>query len=635
MKYIIILLAINNIVIGEICGGLEFKNVFDNVSFFAGNFYYNAPLNEKVDIGTFKIEEIKEGQISDWRSGLLYASSFWSPKLDCQPPKSGTKVCLLQYISIRENQLMTIRTELTFSVEDKKFDDCINEMRQLLLKNQPTSTKISNIEADYQRFSFVVPMPGHDRILNFNTKTMKFSWEDENIEIDGFTIRKNGQLTKGEIIYLYKKDPQSISLMKKVRKLLEKCPSRDGMYNYYDLRLFDSTGMKSLNGGKVDLNSLDDIKLPIDKKFSLVTYKPAKSKFPVYEKYNLKFTLEDEDNAEYTFYVHIPNIKCFAHIEGCPLQAEKTLFYFKEVDLQRNKEHNFEGVIRGLEFIPEERAVKEREGNNTKLKLTLSKFYLYDFELRQDLNKEDWLFIKGIDADGEIINKKYLVKTTNSKRCTTRYKNLKTELYAKLEKQGKYFLWEIENKNDEDKPETFKPLGVMDVYSGQITKQGEIDPINFDKLNFTENILTVMLGDDVLTQFDKLSKKCLKRLELLFPKLTGVFVVEKQEISLKPTSSSKTTSEKKGRISKLWKKKQGSENTSDKKEKNSGEKEKKKIQPGSQNISEKKQKEKNSGEKEKQEKQSGTNITSEKKEKKKYVEDNKGGKVGYSEKRTK
>jgi hypothetical protein len=546
MKYIIILLAIISIVSGEVCKGKKFENVFTEQMYFTGNFNYDAPFVENWlrFSSSFKITDIQEGRLSFTQSDIKHSYHYWLPRLDCQPRVESdklVKVCLLQYIIMKDNLFFTTRKQLKYFINDEHTDECINEIRQKLNDNQPTTDSISYIEGSYQLFS--IALPDAEKALNFHTKTMKFSWEGENQEIENITIspkEKNELLTINGESYTFSDGSRTTMLLKKIRLLLETCPSIDGEYNYYDLQSFDSTGKLVSNllpvEGKIDLSSLDDIKIKnAEKKLSLVKYKSAKSLFPVYEKYNLEFTLKDTEKAKHIFFVTIQNKKCLAFIEGCPKEVPQTLYYFKELDVEGNREYKFGEVVKGLEFIPDEGAVKEREGD-TKLELTLNKIRLYDFELRQDLNnKEDWLYIKGIDGNGKIINKKYLVKTTNRNLCRERYESLESKLYDKQEEQGKFFLWE----DIEGSFETFKPLGLMNVHHGQISLQGEINPRKFDTLELLGSVLRVKnLVDDKPIDFDNLSKKCLQRLKLILSSnkyaVKETKVISHKSISLKP-----------------------------------------------------------------------------------------------------
>jgi hypothetical protein len=170
--------------------------------------------------------------------------------LDCQSyPKS--KVCLLQFITIKDGVFFTTRKQLKYIISDQQAEDFIDKVRKLLgTQNQQTNNRISYIEADYQLFSFI--LPGFDKVLNFYTKTMKFSWKDENKEIDNLTINENengGQLMIDGVTFPHSNGFQITKLtLNKALILIEECPSIDGNYNYYKLERFEkSTKQKDSN----------------------------------------------------------------------------------------------------------------------------------------------------------------------------------------------------------------------------------------------------------------------------------------------------------------------------------------------------------------------------------------------------
>jgi hypothetical protein len=79
MKYIIILLAISNIVIGEVCERQVFEEIFTSDTHFTGNFNYDAPLEKNLPKRSinFKIIDIQEGKISFNQDDTEYTKFFW------------------------------------------------------------------------------------------------------------------------------------------------------------------------------------------------------------------------------------------------------------------------------------------------------------------------------------------------------------------------------------------------------------------------------------------------------------------------------------------------------------------------------------------------------------------------------
>jgi hypothetical protein len=109
---------------------------------------------------------------------------------------------------------------------------------------------------------------------------------------------------------------------------------------------------------------------------------------------------------------------------------------------EKGKKDVTEEIIKGLNFKAEEEIIEEREGNNFSLKQLINKIKVYDIELNSDLEtKEGWICVKGVDLEGQIINKKYLLKNTDKQQpCLKRLRNLEEEMFQKFANHGKFFL---------------------------------------------------------------------------------------------------------------------------------------------------------------------------------------------------
>jgi hypothetical protein len=545
--HVVLIIAIFGLAVGRICDGYEFTEIRSRYVFFTGNLNFATSFDKSkaISLAAFKITNINEGRIYYTKGSRKIDKFYLSPRLHCDTDESKkSKVCLLQYISLNAgifylNQIQFKYTILLWSM------DCETELRQKLNDNIVEHSKVKYFETDYQIFSLNFKKNGKTKKLNFNTKTMKFRWENENADLERVEINSGKELTelKGVVdktINFQDGTIQSV-FIKKIQTIFHECTDEADLYYYYfDLTRHSPEGKEydyPPMTGKIVLDP-EYVTMPAikGKAFSILDYEIAKSSFPIYEKYNLKLTLQDEVADKYTLFVRIPSRQCLnkalellaRHPIGCSEKAPTSLNYSKVVNLRKEKEEEVtpQGVIKGLNFKADEVVIEEREGNNLSLKLVINKINVYDLELDMTSKPgEYWVYIKGADLESKIINKKYLLKITGEQQhCLKRLQNLEEEMFGVSAKHGKIFLWQIVKGNDANilvnqdgiGSEGFKPLAVIDTKRQQIAIQGQGYRRRYKELELNkDNGLKVILEQNEELIFEGLNERCSKRLTML------------------------------------------------------------------------------------------------------------------------
>jgi hypothetical protein len=468
------------------------------------------------------------------------------------------KVCLLQFISLDLELFYTNQTQFTYTIKPKDLQDCEVDLRERLEKTTE-NYGVQNFEAKHQIFfiNFKTAENGIKK-LTFNTETMKFQWEEENVDLDNVEIITEDQHPRLIVGDAYNTDNNLVHrfLIRKIQLLSRGCLSENGLFYFFHL----IHGPKVIARGEIDLNTPDRVTIStmIGFTFNILKYQIAKSSLTVYEKYNLMLTLEDQEKNEYNLFVRIPDEQCLSkafkllspHSVNCPKEAPTSLIYFKGVNLQDGTDDVSED-IKGLNFKAEEGIIEERQGNALSLKKVIKEINVYDIELKRNSESgEGWVYIKGVDSKSQIINKKYLLMIfDNQRHCLERLRNLEEEMFRKFAKYGKVFLWQVDKVNGADiivnqnavELENFKPLAVIDIIGNRIVKHGEVDKNEFKQLslNTNERGLEVILYNYHNLSYQNLNLRCFERLQgLLFP-VAPVYVANYHKVLTKKSPETK------------------------------------------------------------------------------------------------
>jgi hypothetical protein len=545
--HVVLIVAIFGFAVSQICDGYEFTEIRDHYVIFNGNLNFATAFDIKKanTLKTLEKINIKSGEIHFFQDGKEFNQFYFSPRLQCDPEAdSNKKVCLLQYISIKNlDRFFLNQIQFRYTIIPSPVD-CETELRQALNDNISKDYGVEYFEADYQIFFLNLRIDKEEtKKLNFNTQTRKFRWENEIADLESVKMVSEKGLTRLTLGDFYDNDIHytEVRIIKKIQLLFNECMSKNNMFYFFHSSCYDSENKiypKSFsNRGEINLSKPNGVTAE-DKTFSILDYKSAKSFFPIYEKYNLILTLQEEQNKnlQYTLYIRIPSRECrdqafkllANHSVGCSAEAPQSLNYSTVVNLQNREKDFSQDIIKGLNFKTEEGVIEEREGESLSLKLVINKINVYDIELRFDLIfKQYWLYIKGIDLEGEIINKKYLLKITeNQQHCMQRLQNLEKEMFEEFAKQGKVFLWQGNSSetditiNQSGGSKEFIPLAVIDVFKYQIILHGEVYWKGFKKLKLENNKLKVTLKNKEKLPF-KLNKRCSERLEMLLSFLTA------------------------------------------------------------------------------------------------------------------
>jgi hypothetical protein len=536
LKTIMLLIAVSlAFVSGEFCKGQLLNPKFESSLFQGVTKFYNREEIKKAIAGMSPKEHLEiltltpdKLAFNSYQNGEEnnITRNILNSNLVCKQCEKN-KVCLLEYITIKSG--IFLLEQIGFHYEkDNSLPDCEDELRKRLENEEVKFCRVENIEYSFQIFS--IPLKD-GKTIKFNTKVRKFELNGAYIPREESTVNIGEDivtLTVDEMTYDFKGIESScFPLLMKIQSLLQKetCSDDTKLFNYYHLtKGKEEPEDKIPNEGKINLADLNNIKLGNFEGFTFDYYDEndaPQNNLPVYEKHILKLFMSERNDVDspYETYVDFSSEECLRRIKKSFLSHHScsspydSLVYYKEVDLQnKNILDDLEGNFEVLRFKIEEGNVRDMG--------TLNNIKIYDMNMNGE-----WLFIKGLDTEGKIINKKYLVKISDNNYCKKIYKEIKKELstfYEEWARKNIFFFWESKSQEND------KLGSVAFVANGKISIEGR----NSQNHNYYIDGNSLVLNVDGIEIIYKTScTNCLKILEEKLKKTPGTIEPKQGKIS--------------------------------------------------------------------------------------------------------
>jgi hypothetical protein len=466
MKLILILIAIFEITLEELCKKTVFTNIKTQHSFFKGKVTFGFDREQKFEISdeenattfkTLKFESIADEKITYRLDGSKVTDYYWLPKITCLPDDINNNggACVLRYITLLYNMFKIVEMKFKYTITDPNdIYHCESKIRKLLddKDNQP-SCQILGFNLDYQ--TFVIPLDNKNA-LTFDTRTMK--WVDKT-KVQ-FT-QCNGELTINKLTtYTVKPRSSCFELLTKISFLSKKQNCQDGRLEYIDVDVVNSSqteriSQNFLTQGEIDFRTPNLIKVPdidIGGGLKFYNYKFAKNYFPVYEQHNVWLAL-DKNSDIYSFLLNIRTKECLKWFEtkimefyGC-FSIQKNQFYYNKAFDINNKEIDLgEENVQILNFEASEGVVHVLNAETWEILKTIN---LHDMYIEKERDNQIWLHINGVD-EGRIKKEvnKYLVVTSNMPSCQANFDLLYNKIQFKKKKDSSIAKQESHNSRE-------------------------------------------------------------------------------------------------------------------------------------------------------------------------------------------
>jgi hypothetical protein len=516
MKLTIVLIVIFGLAAGKV---LPEVDVTSRNSDFKGRVDYPTEYDEETfdkvnsySIRSIEINDIKNGVIiinkkSEKTDEIKKAEeNYYSHNLICHPLQELNgeneikNECLLQYLTIHSFTLKLSQFKFVVSSDSK------NSLGSKLEEGKTCTIK--NIVADYQLFS----IPGtKEKNLDFNTRTKKFELNGEIIVGEPIIEFKGDKviLKIGKMKFAFTKDNSCYLLLQKIQYLLnmpvEECQNTTFVYfNLYATSNSVEVPLDIPDVGFIKIDALNGITFKDRSELRLKNIyenlKTSERELLVYEKDSYDFNLLSGD-IQYSMNLYYGNQYCKEKIKNIITKRSSScvfmgyggdsFYYYRRYDLQKDEEEKLLGEIEYLKFQAHKGIVEEY---NIKDHL-LNKIRIFYMKLISCKETEKWLYIKGIDGKGEIVNKKYYMKfPSDDVTCSKQFGNVQKDLnkfYNALAKnRKKLFFWQVD--------ESFKPeyklkgnliaMGVITYNSGNTDNSDEV------KVDGTKKIKNAVTG---------------------------------------------------------------------------------------------------------------------------------------------
>jgi hypothetical protein len=544
MKFILLLILMLNMSLGLVCPGTTFTGVVKSKFPFAGKFQYSKEKvsfrDEVFDLEEFKIDNIAKGILEfkekekDKDSGKIDRNYFssnlecYSNPLDEYDIDNNFKSCTLEYISLERGYSFVKQLRFTYNIPDNDNDnDCEDQIQSSLDKG--LTCKIDYLETDYQIF-YLPYTDNNNKYIKFNTKTKMFELDNGGLvnDISIKIIKNNASLlqNKKEIVK-FDKTNSCYALLRKIKDLMSKpledqCPEGN-KYSYFKFKFNEDTD-SSIHipaKGTLRFNSLVDIIINDTSihAFKSGTYKELHN-IPVYEGFNFELTFIDKAENKYTFWLNFHSKDCIkilkerlVSIQSCSDEAYK-LYYYSQINLQNGMLDDLNKEVEFLQFNPAKGSAKEYDKNSN----LINKIDIYDIKLNNEVQAgeeiimtsgmvgQEWLYIKGVDSQKNIINKKYLVTISNNEACVNYFtQTIQNELNKyndNLVKSDIFPFWVLSVDRDS------KLSTIGKINNGMVNIRNNNISIDHFIINNDNNILKLYLANNDNREMDiQLSNK--------------------------------------------------------------------------------------------------------------------------------
>jgi hypothetical protein len=503
MKLIMVLLAMLDIVSGNICPNNRFVNIRRSHSHFKGAVNYLRKgddiysdmsgfsaiygleiLNtEEPGILTLKMAEKAGKPLAEQSRSIL------SSNLVCYREKKWQN-CRVQYITLESNILIYKQFVFQYPVPKGSVDLCEDNLRTLL--NRKTC-EVEDIEYYFQIFSIpVTRLDGTETKARYDTKSGMFEFDGQSVDKEDVEVRMEHDKAIFIINGNHSEFKDSDSCFKLSNYILSLDPPEDLQVHeslkdkklFYYYYVWSSNGLLTMfdipSTGRIDLTSLDDIAVVEhpDKKLILREFY-TEIALPKYKKYQIYFEVSRGLNVYYSFYVDFRSEKHYDQVKEKLLQhtsctSGSSLNYYQQVNLQNGIKDKLDGKIEVLIF----KTANVVEEFSKNLNIPINTIFIYDMRLETDQDDKDWLFIKGKDKFGKLIYKKYRVRVRNyclngifKQRILSNFLNV----YEKTESQRQYYFWEVIGSEGAD--DKLKSIGgLIDLKNNNIVIGGQKSP---------------------------------------------------------------------------------------------------------------------------------------------------------------
>jgi hypothetical protein len=513
MKLTLLLLSLVKISLGYVCEKNGFKAEQKSNDEYQGKFnpaVYTSEFvmpNSSRNLPSAKILDISNGNLvfEDKANPKSYKQNYLFSNVDCYEATldgkpAEKKKCLLEYISIedKKNDSKLKEKRLTFEVNVKD-EGCIEAFKKELAEKE--TCKIDEFQTDFP--NFYVPLDGgKDGFLKFMSLTGTLSH---------FTGGKFNQINQSQIqitfggesaelkfqnkSYKFKTDNSCYFLLKKLNEwagvrgcsndvelltfanieispLNENIPKQEGHLDLLQNSRFLLNGGESLILKEIEIKDIETIN------------------YLYFEGFQFTMELRDEANFSYRLFYKHRSKECIDKIKqkliiykSCAFDDKSNLlYYYDQVNLQ--SPDSAEKITGEYELIHFDHDKAEILANDLK-KINSVKVYYMNLVQKE----QQWLYIKGLDVNNNLFNKKFLVKS-----CDNCYKMFMYQLNEYYNKKVKVLLWEHKYFY---KKEDYESQLVM---LGEIVISEEKKPLkiieNDDKNSFCDIIsITKMTGN--------------------------------------------------------------------------------------------------------------------------------------------